>query len=382
MLRNSLRCGLAALLLAGICVAQPTQTLPRGYDTGVSTVTTSTQSSSSFPFNNTADHTWHWHYDSNEFDLQLPVIITELYVRTFTPGTAANAFDFPSVEITMASSPTDYSVAGDGIRAGHASAFAANLNGDATVVRPAGPWTSAMVTNTGGWMALGLVTPFVYDPSTGNDLVVEIRKCGTNTTWGQSILGASGTANTVGANRYGDQSSCVATTFTFSNNEFCPVVGLDYVPSNLPIAYEANKPEFSFTVDGAGSSGYTPAISTRTGPATGAYSVRIDDAGALSWDIAGNTLPLVPVGGGGVTLPGGAFVNLNLASFPVFFVGGAGPSYTNAPIAFPGSPAGRMDISVPYALGAPFFSSFQGILINPTVIDGVRLSSAVSLDVQ
>ena len=99
----------------------------------------------------------------------------------------------------MASSPTDYTIAGNTTQAGHSPTFAANLNTDLTVVRPAAPWVGGAA--AWQWHAFGLTTPFLYDPTQGNDLVVELRKCGTNIVFGTSIHGQSGLAGVNGGNR-------------------------------------------------------------------------------------------------------------------------------------------------------------------------------------
>jgi hypothetical protein len=203
-------------------LAQGSQTLPAGFDVNLGS------SSSSYPFNATTDHKWHWHYDSEQFEEDGPIFISQIYVR---PESNITSFDFPSVEILMASSPTDYSVAGNGVQDGHASTFDLNLNPDAMIVRSAGPWVGSNVTgNT--WLSMELDTPFLYDPSLGDDFVVQIRKCGTNSTWGSSIDGASGGAGTVGGNRYGHLTDCSASAHSFNNNEFVPVLKIDWEPSD------------------------------------------------------------------------------------------------------------------------------------------------------
>lgn len=198
------------------------QTLPRGYDT------TSGGSSSSYPFNSTSDHKWQWHYDSGQFDATGPIVITQMWVRP--RGTIAS-FDFPSVEVVMASSPTDYSIAGNGVDPGHDTVFDNNLNADATLVRSPAPFTGQ---NAPGdeWLLLALDTPFSYAPTLGDDFVVQIRKCGTFQSWGQYIDGKSGSPGQNGGNRYGHISSCVISTSSFQNNEFVPLVKIQYENSD------------------------------------------------------------------------------------------------------------------------------------------------------
>lgn len=214
---------LAGLLVASDAHAQGSQTLPDGY------LTLEGNGASSYPFNSTSDHTWQWHYDSLQFDVDQPILITEVYVRTKSTSPDI-AFDFPSVELVMASSPTDYTLLGNGVQAGHDTTFANNLNPDALVVRSGAPFTGVGVTPL-TWMAFGLDEPFLYDPTAGNDFVLQIRKCGTFNSWGASIDGRSDSAGLNGGNRYGSTSSCVALTSSFSNNEFVPLIKIDWIPT-------------------------------------------------------------------------------------------------------------------------------------------------------
>ncbi|SVC63444.1 uncharacterized protein METZ01_LOCUS316298, partial [marine metagenome] len=173
---------LLILILAVPAMGQLQQTVPAGHMTPVG------GAGSSFPFNATVDHTWQWHYDSAQFAATYPIIINEISVSGLN-GVPLAAFSFPSVEISMASSPTDYTVLGNTTQAGHSPTLAANLNADLTVVRPAAPWIGGAA--AWQWHPFGLTTPFLYDPTQGNDLVVQIRKCGTTTVFGTSIHGQS-----------------------------------------------------------------------------------------------------------------------------------------------------------------------------------------------
>lgn len=216
--------GVATLFLSSFAAAQSSQSLPAGLEI------TGGGSGSSFPFNSTSSHSWQWHYDSSQFNATGPIQITNVSVRTLASAGATNNFDFPSLEMWMASSPTDYSVAGNGIQAGHDPVFANNMNADMTLVRAAGPFTGNAVPAF-TWMSLDLTTPFVYDPSLGDDFVIELRTCSPVTSWGQSIDGGFGSgAGSVMGNRYGDTSNCAATSSGFQNNEYVPVVLIEYGP--------------------------------------------------------------------------------------------------------------------------------------------------------
>lgn len=142
--------------------AQGSQSLPPGF------ISPEGNGASSFPFNTTSDHKWQWHYDSGAFAATGPILITQVYVRSKSASVNIN-FDFPSLELVMASSPTDYQVTG------HDPVFDNNLNPDATVVRAMAPWGGNNVPPL-TWISLEMDQPFLYDPSLGNDFVLQLRK--------------------------------------------------------------------------------------------------------------------------------------------------------------------------------------------------------------
>ena len=201
-------------VLSGTAGAQvSSQTLPAGF------LSTGGNGGTALPQNSTADQKWQWHYDSGEFVAAGPICITQIWVRSFGPPVAA--FDFPNFTVTLATATTDYQVGS------HDSVFANNLSADTIVVR-SGPWTGSDPIG-GAWIPFGLVVPFDYDPSQG-DFIIQIEKCGTNAIWGTAMEGQGGSAGTVGGNRYGNLLSCSATSDNFNNNEFVPIVRIDYIP--------------------------------------------------------------------------------------------------------------------------------------------------------
>lgn len=241
-----------------------TQSLPNGF------LTVDGNGSSSFPLNTAADHKWQWHYDAGQFVSSAPIRITEIWIRASTPAAAVAAFSFPSFNVTLASSPTHYAIAASGATPGHSPDFELNLNPDATVVR-AGPWSGGPVPAPGGatatWIPLGLSSSFVYDPGFGDDFVIQIEKCGSTALWGTPLDGRSAAAGVNGGNRYGHTSSCGATTQNFSNNEFVPIVKIDYVPAGLGARFSAGA-----------TSGYAPLSVAFTD-----LSVTTDPGGITSW---------------------------------------------------------------------------------------------------
>lgn len=213
--------------------AQLSQSLPNGF------LTTSGGSGSAYPFNTAgASHKWQWVYDSGQFALQASQTITQISVRALNQGAIPNAFSFPSLRVTLASSPNHYALGTP--PAGQDAVFANNLGADQTVVRAAAPFTGGPVA-AGSWVSLGLTAPFTYNPALGQDLVVQLEVCGATTTWGTTIDGRIGSAGTVFGNRYGNIAAggCTATTRSFNNNEYVPIVKIDYAPAGLSANFSA-----------------------------------------------------------------------------------------------------------------------------------------------
>lgn len=349
-------------ICAGIATAQSSMTLPAGL------LTTGGGAGSGFPFNATTDHRWQWHYANSNFaaaGVTGPITITDISVRFLSPTFAGAGFDFPSVDVYIGSATTAYGVAT------HSSVFAENTCGDLTLMR-SGPWVSGAVgpapvgNAAADWMSFGSTGSFTYDPGLGRDIIVEIAKCGTNITWGTSIDGSSAAAGLNGGNRYGNTVDCSAATSTFANNEFVPVVKIDYIAGGTPglciSNTQSNQTESSLTVNGGASAALSNGVAATV-------DMNSSNAGA-PWDVG-----LVPgassigLSAGGIATPAGQTVNLDLTN----------PSFlwlNNNFSAGGGFPAGG--ISLPYA-SANYSVSGQMAVISATYSDGVALSQACDL---
>ena len=210
------------LLTTSIASAQLSQTLPAGFDT-----VSGASGGTAYPQNDLANHKWQWHYANSNFAQTGPITITEISVRAENGTLSVAAFDFPSFAVTCSEATTQYGVAT------HDAIFANNLGTNTVLVR-SGPWVGGPVPASGGtaatWIPFGLTTPFTFDPTSGHDFIVQIEKCATNTSWATYMDGKIGSTGTVGGNRYGDTTNCAATSSSFSNNEFVPIVKIDYTP--------------------------------------------------------------------------------------------------------------------------------------------------------
>ena len=272
----------AALASMALCAsAQMSQTLPSGFDNVQGT------SGTSFPQNTTSDHKWQWHYDNVNFTQTGPITITEVYVRALNPGDTVNAFDFTNFTVTLSEATTDYQVGA------HDPIFANNLGaGSLTQVVRTGQWSSPSIPPSGGatstWIPFGLTTPFVYDPTSGEDFIVQIEKCGTVATWGVSMDGTPFPAapGTNRGNRYGDTSNCASLQSSFSNNEFVPIVRIDYMGGGGTTVYctaKVNSLGCTPAISGSGS----PSASMTSGYTIDCAMVRNNKSGLLFYAVNG-----------------------------------------------------------------------------------------------
>ncbi len=198
------------------------QSLPQGE------LAADSNSATSFLFNSGSDQKWQWHYDSGEFAASGPITISQISVRA-NGGAPVNAFDFPSLTVTLIEASTDYQVGN------HDPTFANNVL-RSKVVR-SGSWSAPATASSGGgggnWISFQLIDTFDYDPSSGNDLIVQLESCGTGTLWGVSVDGVLGGPGTVGGNRYGHTTNCTAISQSTSNNEFVPIVKVSYTEREI-----------------------------------------------------------------------------------------------------------------------------------------------------
>jgi hypothetical protein len=342
-------------------VAQLSQTLPNGF------MNVDGPSSTPYIVNNQGDMKWHWVYDSAQFAVNYQIIITEISVRAAAPANVVNAFSFANLSVTLASSNNNYTAAT------YNTNYAANMGTDATLVRT-GPWASPSVPANPGmptatWIPMGLTQPFTFDPTLGKDLIVQITKCGAPTTiWGTTQMdGASAAAGLNGGNRYGTLNNCTSATWSFSNNEFVPIIKIDYLPGAVPTMWQVNTPNCMFNINGAMAQTFSAAQSSRCIGATSLASVGV--TAGLPFDIAVQFAPTVSSISGGITFPTGQVFNLVFGHPTMFFVnGGLMPSLFPSPGAF-AIPFGTL----PGTLGA------QVLCVDPTQAGGFALSQAGEL---
>ncbi|MCA9323048.1 MAG: hypothetical protein KDB53_20065, partial [Planctomycetes bacterium] len=158
------------------------QTLPVGF------ATTDGSNDTAFPFNTTDDQIWQWHYPASDFLAGSEILITDLSVRAPDGLSAIAAFSVSDLEITLIEASTAVGV--------HDPVFANNVRRQAVVRRGlfAGTGVPASGRPTADWLSLRLQGRFLYDPSTGNDLIIQVRKCGPTVPFLTNVDGEFGTA--------------------------------------------------------------------------------------------------------------------------------------------------------------------------------------------
>ena len=88
-----------------------------------------------------------------------------------------------------------------------------------------------------------------------------------------------------------------------------------------------------------------------------------------AWDVGTTVVPLVPASSGGITLPDGQFVNLDISD----------PSFTTLFPTFLGGPGFPGTHSTALTTGAAIAISGQMVVADPTVASALRMSQASRL---
>ncbi|HEX5096130.1 MAG TPA: PKD domain-containing protein, partial [Acidimicrobiia bacterium] len=221
---------LAVGALATTAMAQFTLVTPNGF------ASTPGSTNNSFPWNRgTASMRIQFLIDSTHFTAQgvvSPIIISKLRYRPYAQTTATVASwaggSWPNVRIDMATSPLDWASA--------SGTFANNLGPDLTTVLN-GPVTVQGGSTTGvgvvvPWhIDIPLTTNFVYDPTSGNDLTVDIYLDGTGWTGTSRSADHHAVVGQVLGSRVYNTTGITATTGTVALN-YGAVTEFTYIPAN------------------------------------------------------------------------------------------------------------------------------------------------------
>lgn len=219
-----------ASLFVASASAQFTVVSPNGY------AATEGGTNNTFPWNRgTASTRIQFMVDSTHFTGQgvtYPIIISQLRYRAdaATATTTWPGGTWPSVRIDLATSPVDYLAA--------SATFANNLGADLTTVLN-GPVTVAAGSGNGTgvpgpwYITIPLTTNFLYDPSTGNDLTIDIYQDGTGWTGTSRAADhvSTGTPGALGTRIYNTSATALtAPTGTVGLN-YGAVTEFTYVPA-------------------------------------------------------------------------------------------------------------------------------------------------------
>ena len=197
--------------------AQRTQTLPRGFDIAEGFGETS------FPFETNAPQKWHWVYDTIEFDETSPILITRIELRPNGGITSWGPATYENLEVILGASRNDYSpgtydsVFDNNFVPGSRQAF---FSGALEVPAGTSPGTSPAP-----WSISIPGTPYLFDPSQGNDLIVQVRTPGRGA--GNPVLHATDVDGGIGSAGYGDiydANASVASSFMGA-----PIINIEYV---------------------------------------------------------------------------------------------------------------------------------------------------------
>jgi PKD repeat protein len=163
-----------------------------------------------------------------------PITISQLRYRAdaATATTTWPGGSWPNVRIDMATCPVDF--------LGVSTTFASNLGPDLTTVLN-GPVTVAAGAGNGTgipgpwYITIPLTTPFVYDPTSGSDLTIDIYQDGTGwtgTSRAADHVSATGSPAPLGSRIYNTSTTALtATTGTVGLN-YGAVTEFTYVPAN------------------------------------------------------------------------------------------------------------------------------------------------------
>lgn len=213
--QSILMCLLLILLVQASSSAQRsfTQTIPQGHENLVA------GSGTSFPFQSQSNSIFHWHYDTSNFVESGAMMINEVYVRSLI-GSSVDEFDYADLTITMIEASTDY--------LSHDSTFANNIVRGEEV--RSGPFLKDSEISsdngvTGGWIPLRFEKGFLYDPSTGNDLIIEVKTTGVNVDFDAFIETHLGLGS-----RHAHLTNSSSPIINFTQQTRSPVLKLDYTP--------------------------------------------------------------------------------------------------------------------------------------------------------
>jgi PKD repeat protein len=181
-MRNTFtRTGIAALLASGITLAQSAVVLPDGYANAVE------NTANAFPFGSTSTNYTGlrvlYTYDSSHFTNQsvgFPIRIQGLRFRAADTTSTWVGGTYATVTIQLSTAAVDYSAVTTTWANNHGPDLTTVHSGPVTVL----PGSGGGIGVIGPWFVdVPLTTPFVYDPTTGSDLCIDVDNVGVGNAW-------------------------------------------------------------------------------------------------------------------------------------------------------------------------------------------------------
>ncbi|MCA9321599.1 MAG: hypothetical protein KDB53_12740, partial [Planctomycetes bacterium] len=221
---------------------------------------------------------------ATDFRYQGPIRIDKLSFRADS-GMTVNPSTVGSLEVRLIEASTSLG--------GHSPIFEQNVL-RSSVVRTGSlgiPATGALANGTSDWIDLEIIGGFQYDPSSGNDLIVELKTCA------GGALGASLDGDFTGnGGRFGHRSNCNALVTDFNQPTFVPIVRVDFT---VPEVCTTTVTQFPYFEDFNGfATGTTPSNGwvNEAGENSGAQGDWYFRSGSTGTD---NTGPTASHGGSG-----------------------------------------------------------------------------------
>ncbi len=271
-----LHCSAATALLTLSAAAQLTLVAPQGLANAEG------NSNNIYPWGRTTSTHYLQIFDSTHFTAQNvtgPILITNLRFRADAVATTTTwaGGTWPNVGIFLSTSAVNYSAISTTFAANHGPDVANVRTGPVTVLPGAGNGTGV----PGIWhIDIPLTTPFLYDPTSGNDLAMEVQLDGSGwsgTTFRCDAMGAGAMCS-----RAWELSSATSPVASGTSPDYGLVCEFSYVP---PAGYAYSSTYGDGCVERASASFY-----------------ELFPNG--TFDLSNTTLQLVPTGNGYAVLPG------------------------------------------------------------------------------
>lgn len=333
--------GIALGVLASAALSQ-SQTLPQVYPTALG--------SSGNPWGSATSQRAQYAYDSAQFAVQAPILITQIYVRPLNPLLTSPPVTWANLEVKLSSCTTNFNTL--------STTFLANQGPDVVTART-GPFTSAPITAstsaTANWFQLTLTTPFAFNPALGKDLLVDVAKCG------GAIPGFNMDCDASSVSTGAVRATASCTALTGAAMIFLPFLKIDYQPI-APPQFQVNQPSSSFDIDGANGTAFVLANPKACVGNTATANIASTEINQ-GWDILIGGAPIKSASQGAPATLGGQLVNVDLADPTLTFLNNLSLIPNFSPL------------SIPVGITVPFSLSLQQFNISPTNPDGLALSA-------